>query len=36
MPSCRVATVPGGHIVMWEALDATADAVLAFLEDSRA
>ena len=36
MPSCRVVTVPGGHIVMWEALHETADAVLAFLEDSRA
>jgi hypothetical protein len=24
-------TVPGGHIVMWDAFDETADAILGFL-----
>jgi lipase len=33
---CELVTVPGGHIVMWDAFDETASAVLAFLEDSRA
>ena len=36
MSDCRVVTVPGGHIVMWDAFDETADAILGFLEDSRA
>ena len=36
MSSCELVTVPGGHIVMWDAFEETADAVLAFLEDSRA
>jgi len=36
MPACRSVTVPGGHIVMWDAFDETADAILDFLEDSRA
>jgi lipase len=36
MPDCTVATVPYGHIVMWEAFDETADLTLAFLEDLRA
>jgi lipase len=36
LPSCTVETVPGGHIVMWEAFEETASAMLAFLEDSRA
>jgi lipase len=31
-----VAAVPGGHNVLWDAFDATADAMTAFLEDSRA
>jgi lipase len=35
MPHCELVTVPGGHIVMWEAFDETAAAMLAFLEDSR-
>ena len=36
MSNCRAVTVPGGHIVMWDAFDETADAILGFLEDSRA
>ena len=32
----RVATVPGGHTVLWEAFDETADAIEAFLEDAGA
>jgi lipase len=36
MPSCEIVTVPGGHIVMWDAFDETASATLAFLENSRA
>ncbi len=36
MPRCEVVTVPGGHIVMWDAFDETASAMLAFLEDARA
>ncbi len=35
LADCEVVTVPGGHIVMWDAFDETASAVLAFLEDSR-
>lgn len=31
-----VVVVPGGHVVLWDAFDETADAVAAFLEDSRA
>jgi lipase len=31
----RVVEVPGGHIVYWDAFDETADAIAAFLEDSR-
>ena len=36
MSDCRAITVPGGHIVMWDAFDETAEAILGFLEDSRA
>ncbi len=36
LPDCEVVTVPGGHIVMWDAFAETADAILAFLEDARA
>jgi lipase len=36
MPRCEVVTVPGGHIVTWDAFDETASAMLAFLENSRA
>jgi len=32
----RVVRVPGGHIVYWDAFDETADAVGAFLENTRA
>jgi len=32
MSDCRSITVPGGHIVMWDAFDETADAILAFLD----
>ena len=35
MSNCSSVTVPGGHIVMWDAFDETADAILGFLEDSR-
>jgi lipase len=35
VPHCEVVTVPGGHTVMWDALDETADAILAFLDDPR-
>jgi lipase len=35
MKNCSSVTVPGGHIVMWDAFDETADAILGFLEDSR-
>jgi pimeloyl-ACP methyl ester carboxylesterase len=31
MPGCEVTTVPGGHIVMWDAFDETASALLRFL-----
>ena len=36
MSDCRAVTVPGGHIVMWDAFDETAEAIVGFLEDSRA
>jgi lipase len=36
MAHCELVTVPGGHIVMWDAFDETAAALLTFLEDSRA
>ena len=36
MSDCRAVTVAGGHIVMWDAFDETADAILGFLENSRA
>jgi lipase len=36
MSDCRSITVPGGHIVMWDAFDETADAILGFLAGSRA
>jgi lipase len=36
MAQCELVTVPGGHIVMWDAFDETASAILAFLENSRA
>ena len=29
MPGCEIVTVPGGHIVMWDAFDETASAILA-------
>lgn len=32
----RVVAVPGGHNVLWDAFEATADAVLGFLEDAGA
>jgi lipase len=32
----RVVTVPGRHIVLWDAFEETADAIDAFLEDARA
>ena len=35
MPNCEVVTVPGGHVVMWDAFDETASAILGFLENSR-
>jgi pimeloyl-ACP methyl ester carboxylesterase len=35
LPDCTLVTVPGGHIVMWDAFDETADAIGGFLEDSR-
>jgi lipase len=35
MSDCRSVTVPGGHIVMWDAFDETAEAILEFLENSR-
>jgi len=36
MSDCRAVTVAGGHIVMWDAFDETADAILGFLKNSRA
>ena len=36
MPDCKVATVPNGHNVMWEAFDETADLTLGFLQNLRA
>jgi lipase len=36
MARCEIVTVPGGHIVMWDAFDETASAILGFLENSRA
>jgi lipase len=36
MSNCRSVTVPGGHILMWDAFDETADAILGFLQDARA
>ena len=33
MSDCRSITVPGGHIVMWDAFEETADAILGFLDD---
>jgi lipase len=35
MADCRTVTVSGGHIVMWDAFDETASAILGFLENSR-
>jgi lipase len=35
MASCELVTVPGGHIVMWDAFEETAAAMLAFLKDPR-
>jgi lipase len=35
MANCELVTVPGGHIVMWDAFEETAAAVLEFLKDSR-
>ena len=35
MSDCRSVTVPGGHIVMWDAFEETAEAILGFLEDAR-
>ena len=34
LASCELVTVPGGHIVMWDAFEETASAILRFLEDS--
>ena len=34
MSDCRSITVPGGHIVMWDAFDETAEAILGFLDDA--
>ena len=34
LPSAGATTVPGGHIVFWEAFAETGDAVRRFLEDS--
>jgi hypothetical protein len=31
----RIAEVPGGHIVYWDAFEQTADAIERFLEDPR-
>jgi len=31
MARCELVTVPGGHIVMWDAFDETASAILEFL-----
>jgi lipase len=36
MPGCEIVTVPGGHIVMWDAFEETAAAIQSFLEDSGA
>ena len=36
MAHCELVTVPGGHIVMWDAFDETASAIVGFLENSRA
>ena len=36
MPDCTVVTVPGGHIVTWDAFDETASAIIEFLENPRA
>jgi lipase len=36
MAHCELVTVPGGHIVMWDAFEETAEAMLDFLKDSRA
>jgi hypothetical protein len=35
MASCELVTVPGGHIVMWDAFEETAAAMLAFLKYPR-
>jgi lipase len=35
LPACEAVTVPGGHIVMWDAFDETASALLEFLESAR-
>jgi pimeloyl-ACP methyl ester carboxylesterase len=32
----RVVTVPGGHVVLWDAFEQTADAIESFLEDAGA
>ena len=32
LSSCAVVTVPGRHVVVWDAFEQTADAILAFLE----
>jgi lipase len=36
LADCKVVTVPGGHIVMWDAFEETASAILGFLAVSRA
>jgi pimeloyl-ACP methyl ester carboxylesterase len=36
IPDCTVVEVQHGHELMWESLDETADATLAFLQDLRA
>jgi lipase len=35
LADCVLVDVPGGHIVMWDAFEETADAIVGFLEDSR-
>ena len=35
LPSCESVTVPGGHIVMWDAFEETAAALLEFLAPAR-
>jgi hypothetical protein len=34
LPNLEVVSVPGGHLVYWDAFEKTADAIDRFLEDS--